>query len=63
MTLEQIVWATTVAVVLVAFTYYQTGFNKIKESYGMWFTKDYWSHFYNKVEADSLTAKDIIIIQ
>ena len=62
MTLEQMVWATTSAVALVSFTYYQTGFDKIKESYGMWFTKEYWDHFYNKVEAASWTAKAIIII-
>jgi hypothetical protein len=62
MTIEQIIWATTAAIVLIAFTYRQTGFDKIKESYGMWFTREYWSHFYNKVEAASWTAKALIII-
>ena len=62
MTLEQIIWATSAAVVLVTITYHQTGWDKIKESYGMWFTKEYWDHFYNKVEAASWTAKALIII-
>ena len=48
MTSEYIVWATSAAVILVAITYHQTGWNKIRESYGMWFTKEYWDHFYNK---------------
>ena len=62
MTLEQIIWATSAAVVLVTITYHQTGWDKIKESYSMWFTKEYWDHFYNKVEAASWTAKALIII-
>ena len=62
MTLEQVVWATTVWVALAAFTYHKTGWDKIKECYGMWFTREYWDHFYNKVEAASWTAKAAVII-
>lgn len=62
MTIEQIVWATTVAFILVGFTYYKTGLDNIRSSYSMWFTREYWSHFYNRVEAVSWTAKAAIII-
>ena len=62
MTFEQIVWATTVAIVLVAVTYHKTGWDKIRDCYAMWFTREYWSHFYNQVEAVSWTAKAAIII-
>jgi hypothetical protein len=62
MTIEQIVWATTGAFVLVMFTYYKAGWDKIRECYSLWFTKEYWDHFYNKVEAASWLAKAVIII-
>jgi hypothetical protein len=62
MTFEQIVWATSVWVVLSGITYHLTGWQKIKECYGMWFTKEYWGHLYNKVEAASWLAKAVIII-
>jgi hypothetical protein len=62
MTFEQIIWATSVALILVTLTYHKTGWDKIFDCYHMWFTKEYWSHFYNKVEAASWTAKAIIII-
>ena len=61
MTFEQIGWATTAAIILIAVTYRQTGWNKIRECYMMWFTKEYWTG-YNTVEFVSWTAKDIIII-
>lgn len=62
MTLEQIVWATTAWAALSAFTYHRTGFDKIRECYGMWFTKEYWQPLYNWVEAASWAAKAVIII-
>ena len=62
MTIEQIVWATTATFALVMFTYYKAGWNNIRDCYGLWFTKEYWNHFYNKVEAVSWLAKAIIII-
>jgi hypothetical protein len=62
MTLEQIIWATSVWFVLLIVTYRQTGWDKIKECYSMWFMKDYWTHFYNKIEAASWSAKALILI-
>jgi hypothetical protein len=62
MTFEQIAWATTVATILIAITYHKTGWQNIRNSYGMWFNREYWSHFYNRVEAVSWTAKAMIII-
>ena len=62
MTTEQIIWATSVWAVLTVFVFNHTGWKEIKECFGMWFTKEYWEPFYNKVEAASWTAKAIIII-
>ncbi len=62
MTFEQITFATLSALLLVAITYHLTGWQRIAECYKMWFTKEYWSHLYNKVEAASWLAKAIIII-
>jgi hypothetical protein len=62
MTVDQITFAVTTWLGLVAVTYHLTGWSKIRECYGMWFTKEYWSHFYNKVEAASWLAKAVIII-
>jgi len=61
MTLEQIVIATTVSVILVGITYSHSGWQKIKDCYHMWFTKEYWTN-YNIVEFASWLAKAIIII-
>ena len=61
MTFEQIVWATSVWVVLSGITYHLTGWQKIKECYGMWFTREYWTDF-NTVEFISWVAKAIIIV-
>ena len=41
--------------------YRHIGFDKMKECYGMWFTKAYWTD-YNTVEFASWTAKACIII-
>jgi hypothetical protein len=59
---SQIIFAISVSLFLIGITYYLTGWNKIKECYKMWLNKEYWSHFYNKVEAASWLAKAIIII-
>lgn len=61
MTTEQILIACVSAVVLIFIVYRHTGFGKIKECYGMWFTKEYWTN-YNIVEFASWLAKAIIII-
>ena len=61
MTLEQIVWATSASLVLLAAVYTHTGWSKIRECYGMWFTREYWTN-YNTVEFVSWVAKAVIII-
>ncbi len=61
MELNQILFATLGAFFLVSIAYKHSGFIKIKECYGMWFTKEYWTD-YNKVEFASWAAKAIIIV-
>lgn len=61
MTFEQLVIAFAVWIVLTAIVYYHTGYKKVKECYGMWFTKEYWTN-YNIVEFVSWLAKAIIIV-
>jgi hypothetical protein len=61
MTLEQIIWATTVWAVIIAVLYKHITLGKIKECYGMWFTREYWTD-YNIVEFVSWVAKAVIII-
>jgi len=62
MTLEQIIWATTIWAVLTIFVFHHAGFENIKNCFKMFFTKEYWEPLYNRVEALSWTAKAIIII-
>jgi hypothetical protein len=61
MTTYQTIMGTVIAVNIVFFLYLKCDFKKIKECYGMWFTKKYWTD-YNIVEAVSWTCKAIIII-
>jgi hypothetical protein len=61
MTTEQIVFAVTVWVILTSVTYHLTGWDKIRDCYKMWFSKEYWTD-YNIVEFVSWFAKAIIII-
>jgi hypothetical protein len=61
MTLEQIVIASVVWVILTAIVYSRTGWQKVKECYGMWFTKEYWTD-YNTVEFVSWASKALIIV-
>jgi hypothetical protein len=58
---EQIIIATAVWIVLTAIVYAHSHFDKIRDCYGMWFTKEYWTD-YNTVEFLSWTAKAIIIV-
>ena len=57
----QITCACLAFLVLCGLVYNHTGWTNIKECYGMWFTKEYWTN-YNIVEFASWTAKAIIII-
>lgn len=61
MTFEQILWAILAWTTLIAIAYSHSGWNKIKECYSMWFTKEYWTN-YNIVEAASWLTKAIIIV-
>jgi hypothetical protein len=57
----QIVSACLAFLVLCGMVYNHIGFAKMKECYGMWFTKEYWTD-YNIVEFASWAAKACIII-
>ena len=61
MTTQQILFATGTWAVLILFVYRHITLAKIKECYGMWFTKKYWTD-YNTVEFVSWFAKAIIIV-
>jgi hypothetical protein len=58
---EQMVIATLVWLIVVAVVYSHSGWKNIKDCYGMWFTRKYWTN-YNIVEAASWLTKAIIII-
>jgi hypothetical protein len=61
MTFEQIMIAVVAWIFLISIVYKHSGWKKIKECYGMWFTKEYWTD-YNTVEFLSWLAKGIIIV-
>jgi len=61
MTLNQVLIACAAWAVLAAIVFRHTGWDKVKECFGMWFTKEYWTN-YNTVEFASWTAKAVIII-
>jgi hypothetical protein len=61
MTLLQIVLATVTFALLIFVAYRHIGFTEIRQCYGMWFTREYWTD-YNTVEFVSWTAKAIIIV-
>lgn len=61
MTIEQILFAVGVWVVLIGIIYTFTGWRKIRDCYQMWFTREYWTN-YNIVEFASWLAKAVIII-
>ena len=61
MLLEQIFYANLTFIILIGIVYTHSNLKMIKDCYGMWFTKEYWTN-YNTVEFLSWTAKAIIII-
>jgi hypothetical protein len=61
MTLEQIVYATIAWAVLTSIVYTHSRWDKIRDCYKMWFTKEYWTN-YNIVEAASWFTKATIIV-
>jgi hypothetical protein len=61
MTLEQIVIANLVFIILTVIVYTHSRWDKIQDCYAMWFTRTYWTD-YNIVEAASWLTKAIIIV-
>ena len=61
MSLDQILVATALWVVLTSGVYAATGWNNVYECYRMWFNRSYWTD-YNIIEASSWILKAIIII-
>jgi len=61
MGIETIFYATIVWLILISITYHHSTWIKIKDCYGMWLTKEYWTD-YNKVEFASWLTKAIIIV-
>jgi hypothetical protein len=61
MTITQILVATMAWAILIGITYTHSNWSKIRECYGMWFTRKYWTD-YNIVEFASWVAKAIIIV-
>lgn len=61
MILKQILFANVASFILIFIVYKNTGFNKIKKCYSMFFKKKYWTD-YNIVEFLSWLSKAIIIV-
>lgn len=61
MTLLQVFIATAISAVIIAIVYNHITWKAIKDCYGMWLTKEYWTN-YNIIEAVSWLVKAIIII-
>jgi hypothetical protein len=61
LTVEQILWANAAFLVLIGAVYAHSSWRKIRECYGMWFTREYWTD-YNIVEFLSWAAKAVIIV-
>ena len=61
MNTNQILFAVIAWLFLIVVSYTHIGWDKVKECYCMWFTKEYWTN-YNTVEFVSWLTKAIIII-
>lgn len=61
MTLDQIIWATSVWAVLITIVYVHCNIDKIRDCYNIWFTRDYWTS-YNIIDMLAWMAKGAIII-
>jgi hypothetical protein len=61
LTLEQIIAATVAWAILTAMVYTHSRWDKIRDCYQMWFTREYWTN-YNIVEAASWLTKATIIV-
>jgi hypothetical protein len=61
MTLEQVLLATSVWIMLTVAVYSHTGWQQIKDCYLIWFDRKYWTN-YNIIDGASWIAKAVIII-
>jgi hypothetical protein len=61
MTINQLLAANSAFLILILIVYRHSTFEAIKNCYGMWFTREYWTD-YNTVEFLSWAAKAVIII-
>jgi hypothetical protein len=61
MTLEQILFAISVWIILIVVVYTFIGWRKIVACYSMWFKREYWTD-YNLIEAISWITKAVIIV-
>lgn len=61
MTQEQIFTAVIAWLILTSLVYTITGWQRVRDCYRMWFTREYWTD-YNIIEAASWIAKAVIII-
>jgi hypothetical protein len=61
MTLEQILWANIAFVIFTSIVYTHSRWDKIRDCYGLWFRREYWTD-YNLVEFFSWAAKAMIIV-
>ena len=61
MTSQQVLYATLISSAIVVALYTHIGWRNIRDTYAMWFTREYWTD-YNIVEAASWITKAIIII-
>jgi hypothetical protein len=61
MTTTQLIAANLVFIILISIVYAHSNWQKIRECYGMWFTREYWTD-YNTVEFFSWLAKAVIIV-
>lgn len=57
----EIIIATVLTIIITSILYSHLGWDRIKECYSMWFTKEYWTD-YNIVEAAAWFVKAIIIV-
>lgn len=61
MTANQLFWALAAFFTLIYFLYRHIGFEEIRRSYGLWFTREYWTD-YNIVGFASWATKAVIIV-
>ncbi len=61
MTTSQILWANVAFFLLIGAVYTHSRWDKIRDCYGLWFTREYWTD-YNLVEFASWAAKAAIIV-